>query len=54
MTVEVVNCVVCRVHCHVFMRGMERYGDDAAAVAEAMLVTITAAISDSTSPHSDV
>ncbi len=36
------------------MRGMERYGDDAAAVSEAMLVTITAAISDSTSPHSDV
>ena len=54
MTVEVVNYVVCRVHCHVFMRGMEPYGGDASAVSEAMLVTITAAIFDSTSPHSDV
>ena len=54
MTVEVVNCVVCHVQCHVFIRGMERCGGDAAAISEAMRVAITAAIADSTSPYSDV
>ncbi len=43
-----------RVHCHIVSREVERCGADAAAVSEAMQVAITAAISDSTSPHSDV